>query len=260
MIVPDDILLTERVAVVTGAAAGLGEAIAVALARFGCDVALCDRNADGLARTTDSVRAQDRKAVTAVLDVRDGPAVHEFASQVASEFGVVHVLVNNAGGLFQHPFLTMSGNAQTALVDENFTSVTHFVRAFAPLMSEGGSIINLTSIEAHRAAPLGAVYAAMKAAVAHLSKTLAIELGAQGIRINCIAPDFVPTPGLSGFDVPPPWTALPRMATTDDIAGAAVWLAGPMSSFITGTTIHVDGGKLAAGGWYRDEHGNYACR
>ncbi|MCU1372885.1 MAG: short-chain dehydrogenase [Actinomycetia bacterium] len=260
MIEPGDVLLEGRVAVVTGAAVGLGEAIALGLARFGCDVAICDRDEENLKLTAEAVRAVGREAITAVLDVRDEVAVGAFGERISAEYGRVHVLVNNAGGTFQRPFLDMSAGAESAIVRENFTSVTNFVKTCAPLMTDGGSIINLTSIEAHRASPLGAVYGAMKAAVAHLSKTLAIELGGQRIRVNCIAPDFIPTPGLGGFDVPPPWTAIPRMGHTDDVVGAALWLAGPLSSFVTGMTVHVDGGKIASGGWYRDDAGAYLCQ
>lgn len=257
VVTPEDVALDGRVAVVTGAAAGLGEAIALGLGRFGCDLAVCDRDAENLAATVEEVRRRGRRVEPAVLDVRDDEAVRAFAGQVGAAFGRVDVLVNNAGGTFLRPFLEMSSRAEAAIVAENFGSVTSFVRAFVPLMASGGSIVNLTSIEAHRAAPQAAVYGAMKAAVAHLSKTLALELGDRHIRVNCIAPDFIPTPGLGGFGATPPWTPLPGPGTVDDIVGAAVWLAGPLSAFVTGQTLHVDGGKHAAGGWSRNTDGAF---
>jgi NAD(P)-dependent dehydrogenase (short-subunit alcohol dehydrogenase family) len=164
------------------------------------------------------------------------------------------VLVNNAGGGFQAPFLELSPNGQSALVDENFTSVTHFVRACVPWMMQGGSIVNLTSIEAHRAGPGYAVYSAMKAAVANLTKSLALELGDRRIRVNCIAPDVIPTPGVGELDARTP---LDRRGRPDDVAGAAVFLASDLSAFVTGTTLHVDGGNHAAGGWRRTEGGGF---
>jgi NAD(P)-dependent dehydrogenase (short-subunit alcohol dehydrogenase family) len=139
---------------------------------------------------------------------------------------------------------------------ENFTSVTNFVRACAPKMpADGGaSIINITSIEAHRAAPGFAVYSAMKAAVVSLTKSLALELGERRIRVNCIAPDVIPTPGVGEMPVKTP---IPVAGHVDDIAGAVVYLASDLSRFVTGTTLHVDGGNAAAGGWTRGAGGEW---
>ncbi|MDQ1373499.1 MAG: 3-oxoacyl-[acyl-carrier protein] reductase [Actinomycetota bacterium] len=235
-------LLTGRVAVVTGAAQGIGRAIAEAYTAFGATVAACDRDGEQLATVDVEVRE--------VLDVRDEAAVAAFVARLDG----VDVLVNNAGGTFKSPFSEVSSRAQQALVDENFSSVTHFVRACAPKMREGGSIINITSIEAHRAGPGFAVYAAMKAAVANLTKSLALELGERRIRVNCIAPDDIPTPGVGPLAVKTP---LPNQGHVDDVAGAAVFLASDLSRFVTGTTIHVDGGNWAAAGWRRLPDGTF---
>jgi NAD(P)-dependent dehydrogenase (short-subunit alcohol dehydrogenase family) len=144
-------------------------------------------------------------------------------------------------------------------VRENFDSVTHFVRAFVPLMpADGGSIINLTSVEAHRAAPEFAVYAAQKAAVESLTKSLALELGTSGIRVNCIAPDMIPTPGVGPLEGETGPVPLGTPGHVDDVAAAALYLAGAMSRFVTGTTLHVDGGTSAAGGWRRRPDGKWA--
>jgi NAD(P)-dependent dehydrogenase (short-subunit alcohol dehydrogenase family) len=132
-------------------------------------------------------------------------------------------------------------------------------------MPAGGSIINVTSIEAHRAAPGFGVYAAMKAAVASLTKTLALELAPRGIRVNAIAPDAIHTPGDEslgdaatqgdpesyGRKVPLDW------GDVDDCAGAAVYLAGNLGKWVTGTTLHVDGGAFASSGWVRQDDGTY---
>jgi 3-oxoacyl-[acyl-carrier protein] reductase len=255
---PDDVHLRDRIAVVTGAAVGIGAAIAESYARFGADLALCDRNADELAKTAERVRAAGRRVHTAVFDVRDADAVARFVADLGGQWGRVDVLVNNAGGGFAAPFLDVSARGQEALVHENFTSVTHFVRAVVPRMPQGsGSIINLTSIEAHRAGPGYAVYSAMKAAVENLTKSLALELGARGIRVNCIAPDVIPTPGLGSFERFPVRTPLPRAGHVDDVAGAAVFLASDLARFVTGTTLHVDGGNWAAGGWRRRTDGSF---
>ena len=252
---PDAALLTDRVAVVSGAAMGIGEAIAFAYARFGADVAVCDREAEPLARVAGRIEQEGRRTVAGQLDVRDGAAVTQFVADVQSEFGRVDVVVNNAGGGFVSPFLDVSARGQDALVHENFTSVTNFVRACVPLMpGAGGSIINITSIEAHRAGPGYAVYSAMKAAVVSLTKSLAVEFGHRNIRVNCIAPDMIPTPGVGDHEM---IAVLAHRGDADDVAGAAVYLASDLSRFVTGSTLHVDGGNWAAGGWRRQPDGSF---
>jgi NAD(P)-dependent dehydrogenase (short-subunit alcohol dehydrogenase family) len=250
---PESILLTDRVAVVTGAAQGIGRAVALAMARFGAHVALCDRDAEKLAATARDVGSSGRRVVSGVLDVRDGELVGGFFATVQAQLGAIDILVNNAGGGFMSPFLDVSEKGQDALVRENFTQVTHCIRAALPLMVNGrGSIINITSIEAHRAGPGFAVYSAMKAAVENLTKSLALELGERMIRVNCIAPDMIPTPGIGDLPVKTP---LPRAGHVDDVAGAAVFLASDLAGFVTGATLHVDGGTWAAGGWRRGPQG-----
>jgi 3-oxoacyl-[acyl-carrier protein] reductase len=254
---PSAALLTDRVAVVTGAAVGIGEAIALAFANFGAHLAICDRDVANLDKTADAVEAAGRRVVAAEIDVRRRDQVDDFLGVVREQFDHVDVLVNNAGGGFHAAFLDVNDKGQDVLVRENFVSVTHFVRGVVPLIPDaGGSIINLTSIEAHRAAPGYAVYSAMKAAVANLSKSLALELGDRAIRVNCIAPDVIPTPGV-GADLPMS-TPLPRRGHVDDVAAAAVYLASDLGRFVTGTTIHVDGGNLAAGGWHRADDGSFS--
>ncbi|MBV8951639.1 MAG: SDR family oxidoreductase [Actinobacteria bacterium] len=259
--------LSGKVAIVTGAAQGIGEATALTLARFGADVAICDRQAEGLAATADAAKATGRDVVSTVLDVRDGDAVEAFAGEVRDRFGRLDVLVNNAGGGFHAHVLDVSAKGQRVLVDENFTSVTHFVRACVPLMTNGGSIVNVTSIEAFRAAPGFGIYAAMKAAVESLSRTLALELSDRAIRVNTIAPDAIPTPGdaslseaayggLSGdgytAKIPLGW------GQPEDCAAAVVYLASDLSRFVTGTTLHVDGGTMAGSGWQRRPDGGWS--
>jgi NAD(P)-dependent dehydrogenase (short-subunit alcohol dehydrogenase family) len=251
---PDSFSLAGRVAVVTGAAVGIGRGIALAFGRFGADLALCDRDEEHVEEVATELRSWGRRVVTGALDVRDAAVVQPFVDRVQEELDRIDVLVNNAGGGFAAGFLDVNDRGQDALVRENFTSVTNFVRSCAPLMRDGGSIVNITSIEAHRAAPSFAVYSAMKAAVANLTKSLALELGHRMIRVNCIAPDVIPTPGIGEVEVRTP---LPIAGHVDDVAAAAVYLAGDASRFVTGTTIHVDGGNLAAGGWIRQPDGTF---
>ncbi|HEV2310392.1 MAG TPA: SDR family NAD(P)-dependent oxidoreductase [Acidimicrobiia bacterium] len=262
---PEAVAFQGKVALVTGAAQGIGAATAVTLARFGADLAGCDRNAAGLAETAHGVEATGRRFVSGVLDVRDGDAVRAWVDEVAGQLGHLDVLVNNAGGGFYAAFDAVSEKGQRSLVDENFTSVTHFVRSCAPLLREGGSIVNVTSIEASRAAPGFGVYAAMKAAVESLTKTLALELAPRRIRVNAVAPDAMPTPGDAdlaeavdaggreayGRKVPLGW------GDVDDAAGAVVYLASDLARWVTGTVLHVDGGSHAAAGWVRRDDGTY---
>jgi NAD(P)-dependent dehydrogenase (short-subunit alcohol dehydrogenase family) len=263
---PTDVLLTDRVALVTGAASGIGAATALALAAFGADVALCDRDEAGLEAVATEVRSGGRRALTMMMDVRSDDDVAVFVERAASKLGgAVHIVVNNAGGTFVAPFEDLSYRGEQAVVAENFLSAAHVIRACLPVMPDGGSIITMTSIEAHRAAPGVAVYAAMKAGMASLTKSLALELAPRAIRVNCIAPDMIHTAGsIAVGDVmqavsEEAWhqQPLPYSGSVEDAAAAAVFLAGDMSRFVTGVTIHVDGGNLASGGWKLHRRGIY---
>lgn len=258
---PSSALLTDRVAVVTGAARGIGRATALALARFGAHVAVCDRLGDELLATASEIEALGRRAVGGVFDVRDAEAVQAHVEEVQTEMGQVDILVNNAGGTFYANVLDVNDKGQLSIVHENFTSATNFIRAVVPLMPpEGGAIVNVTSVEAFQAAPGFGVYAAMKAALTSLTKTLALELADRNIRVNAVAPDAIPTPGdgplaeatgdaakYSATVVPP----LGYFADADACAAPIVFLAGDLAKFLTGITIHVDGGSFAGGGWRR---------
>ena len=135
-ITPDSVLLTGRRGVVTGAAQGIGAAIAITLARFGADVAICDRDADGLARTAAEVAAAGRHAHAELLDVRDADAVRDWIAPLDR----VDVLVNNAGGGFEAAFLDVNDKGQDALIRENFASVTNCIRACVPKMPGDGRV------------------------------------------------------------------------------------------------------------------------
>ena len=262
-VTPDASLLTDKVVVVTGAAQGIGKAAALSAAAHGADIAICDRKSE-LEATADAVRSMGRRVVSGLFDVRDGDAVAAHLDDVKGELGRVDVLVNNAGGTFVSPFLDVNAKGQQALIDENYTQVLHFIRGCMPLFPEtGGSIINITSIEAHRAAPGFAIYSSMKAALEQLTRSLALEFADRWIRVNAIAVDAVATDGdseLSGqmeggleeYEIP--W---PRHGEPDDVAGPIIFLASDLSRFVTGSTVQVGGGADAARGWRRDGKGGW---
>ncbi len=267
--VPKDVRLDGRTVVVTGAANGIGRATAIAAVGFGAAVAVCDRDEEGLASLVDRLVAagvleDPSSMVVGCLDVRDVGSVGRFAAEVAERHGAVHGLVNNAGGTYRAAFVDSTSKGDAALVDENFGSVVAATRAFLPSMPAGASIVNVTSSEAFQAAPGFAVYAAMKAAVENLTKTLALELGQKGIRVNSVAPDGIPTRGDAGLAAavrsgsayrPPPQPPIGRFAAPEECASVIVFLLGDLAGFVTGSCVHVDGGLHAAGGWHRTPPG-----
>lgn len=255
-------LLTDRVAVVTGGGSGIGRGIALGLAAFGAKVAIWERNPD-----TAAAAGEEVGGIGIATDVRESSQVDLALGRTMAELGPVSILVNNAGGVFFSPILETSENGWDALYRSNLKHVILCTQRVARVMVEsgsGGSIMNVTSIEGVRAAPGYAAYAAAKAGVINFTKTAALELAPHGIRVNALAPDITMTEGLAA--VAPPSAAagfesvIPtgRVGHVDEMAGAAVFLAGQLSSYVTGQTLHVDGGTHAAGGWYHHpESGDY---
>ncbi len=261
-------MLTGKVAIVTGGARGLGRGFAEGLAAFGARAAIVDRKEDAANGTAASLREQGYDALAITCDVRNGEQVRAMVELVKTELGSIDILVNNVGGIYlgrdlspAQPFIEQSEATWEASYALNLKSVYHCTSAVAKAMIDqgrGGSIINIASSEALRAAPNYAPYAAYKAAIVNFTRTLALELAPHRIRVNCIAPDAIPTealvasyPELAGDDAYARHVPLGRAGTVDDVAGVAVFLASELSSFVTGVTIPVEGGMLAAGGWLR---------
>lgn len=260
---PSKILLTDRVAVVTGGGAGIGRGVAAGLTAFGAKVAIWERNAESCAAA-----AEETGALGIPVDVRDSAQVDSALERTVAQLGPVTILVNNAGGVFYSGILDTSENGWDALYKSNLRHVYLCTQRVARGIVERkltGSIISVTSIEGVRAAPGFATYAAAKAGVINYTKTAALELAPQGIRVNALAPDITLTEGIMA--VAPPGSEerfgltvpIGRAGHVDEMAGAAVFLASDLSSYITGQTIHVDGGTQASSGWYHHpETGAYA--
>jgi 3-oxoacyl-[acyl-carrier protein] reductase len=265
--------LNGKVAVVTGGAGGLGWPITRDLARAGVRVAACDRDAAAVEWARGELRTSLVDTFVEVGDVREPEAVDAFFARVDERFGRVDILVDVPGGSFVAPLMETRRKGWEAVIQQNFIYVLDTTQQAVERMrpTGGGSIIYITSIEAHRAVPDRAVYGAMKAAVANLAQSLAIELGPSGIRVNTVAPDVFPTPAAV-----PDWNPeddlaperllsdrvsipLQRKGGDEDISGPVLFLASDLASYITGTTIHVDGGTSGSGGWFNWPSAGYQC-
>lgn len=268
--------LTGQAAFVTGGGGGIGRAIAICLAAHGADVAVLDVIPDRCAETVARIEELGRKGLGIPANAMESDQVTKAVEQAAETFGRLDILVNNAGGVTRRPFTDLVERNWRRHIDLNLISNLAATSAAVPVMiagGRGGSIINVTSIEGSRAAPGYAVYAACKAGINNLTRTLAVEFADHGIRVNAIAPDFTVTPGTSGnFTGPVAETKphgeaqreimrrripLARGGIDSECGHLAVFLASQMASYITGTIIPIDGGTWGSGGWIRDRSDNW---
>jgi NAD(P)-dependent dehydrogenase (short-subunit alcohol dehydrogenase family) len=247
--------LTGKVALVTGAARGLGRAISLALAHAGADLALGlrDKNSgDDLVR---EVEALGRRALPLQMDVTQFDQISRAIFGAAAHFGDLDILVNNAGGGFSNLALEVSEEEFDATININLKATFFAAQAAAKIMIREGSgtIINMSSQAGFAALPTESVYCASKAAISHLTKCLAVEWGKHNITVNAVAPTFISTPGTDEAlsdqnfraDVIERIAALHRIGQPMEVAGAVVFLASPAASLITGHTILIDGGWTA---------------
>lgn len=246
-----DLGLTGKGALVTGGARGIGAAIALALAEEGCDVAVVDRSAkNGAGEVARRVEAAGRKALAIEADVRDFAAAEAAVARTVAAFGRLDILVGNAGIVADAMSWKMTEAQWDTVLDVNLKGCFAYARAVAPVLRDrrGGRVVFIASINGLRGKAGQANYAASKAGVVALGKTLARELGHAGVTVNVVAPGMVRTPltaALPGEVVQRAVdeSALGRIATPEDIADAVTFLCSERARHVTGAVLRVDGGQ-----------------
>ena len=241
-----ELRLAGKKAIVTGGTRGIGRAIVLALARAGVDVITCYRQegeaAEQLAR---ELKEPGDHHYVIKADVGSPEDVGRLVEECRARYGSLDVVVNNAGSISHIPFTELTAQEWQRVIDTNLTGAAFVIGKTLPLLKEGSSIVNVGSRVATVGVPLRAHYTAAKAGMIGLTRSLAKELGPRGIRVNVVAPGPVETE----IDIPAPvreryrnLIALGRLGTTEEIANVVLFLASDLSSFVSGETIHVDGG------------------
>lgn len=256
--------LKDKIAVVTGSASGMGRAFMDRFVQEGATAIVTDIDEDGIARTVAEIEAAGGKAFGYRLDVSDRDQVHEAMARIAAEQGRIDILVNNAGVSRYRPFKTATAADWDIVLGIDLKGVFFCTQAVAPYMIEQnyGKIVNISSALGTGAAPHktagspggSAAYASAKAGVIMLTKTLARELGPSGVTVNCVAPGTFLTPMSASSRTPEEvqehldhrkkTVALGRVGTLDELANTVLFFASDESSYVTGHTLHVDGGRF----------------
>ena len=247
----DKFRLDDKVAVITGGGRGLGAAIALAFAEVGADVVIASRTQSELDGVAEKIRATGRRAHTVVADLAHPEVTAELAGKAVEAFGRLDIVVNNVGGTMPNTLLTTSTKDLKDAFTFNVVTAHALTVAAVPLMLEhsgGGSVINISSTMGRLAGRGFAAYGTAKAALSHYTRLAALDLCPR-IRVNAIAPGSILTSALdvvaSNDELRKPMekvTPMRRLGDPDDIAAAAVYLASPAGSFLTGKTLEVDGG------------------
>jgi NAD(P)-dependent dehydrogenase (short-subunit alcohol dehydrogenase family) len=247
--------LSGRVALVTGAARGLGRAISLALAHAGADVALGLRDVKADSGLAAEIRKMGKKALPLQMDMRRMEQISGAVDETVKEFGRIDILVNNAGIAPENLAENVLEEAFDATLAVNLKGTFFASQAAGRVMmrQKSGTIINMSSQAGFAALPTESIYCMTKAGIAHLTKCLAVEWGKYGITVNAVAPTFIRTPGTESAladaafraDTLERIAALHRIGEPMEVAGAVVFLASPAASLITGETILIDGGWTA---------------
>ena len=242
-------MLTGQVALVTGASRGIGRAIALELGRLGATVIGTATRADGAASISQYLAAASIKGEGAVLEVREQAQIEALVAHVDKTYGAAQILVNNAGITRDNLAMRMKDDEWDAVLDTNLKAVFRLSKAVMRGMMKArqGRIINVTSVVGHSGNPGQVNYCAAKAGVAGMTRSLARELGGRNITVNCVAPGLIDTDMTKGLDAKQrdalvASIPLARLGLPEDVAAAVAYLASPNASYVTGTTIHVNGG------------------
>ncbi|WP_148414557.1 SDR family NAD(P)-dependent oxidoreductase [Haloferax sp. KTX1] len=242
------VTVSDSAAVVIGGTSGIGRAIALAFADDGADVVATSRSADAVEETAEELRARGAETAEVTCDVRDNESIENLYEVASDAIGDVDILVNSAGSVARASVSEMSDDQWNQDIDVNLTGVFRACRVFGREM-ESGSIVNISSMSAKQAREERPAYCAAKSGVNGLTRAAAADL-APDVRVNAIEPGFVKTPlagdgfneGTELREKIDEGTPMERVATPDEIAGAAVYLASDAASFTTGAVITVDGG------------------
>lgn len=245
-------LLKGKVALITGAARGIGKAIALKYVQEGADVAFTDIKEDeGFKATVEELKSYGTKVIGYVSDAANFDAAQDLATQIVKDFGKCDILVNNAGITRDNLLMRMTEEQWDMVMNINLKSVFNMTKAFMRQMMKQreGSIINLSSVVGVQGNPGQSNYAASKAGIIGFTKSIAQELGSRNIRANAIAPGFIETEMTAVLpeDVKQGWydqIPLKRAGKAEEVADTAVFLGSDMSSFVSGQTIHVCGAML----------------
>lgn len=270
--------LAGKVAVVVGGASGhIGRAVSLGLARAGVTIATCDNDAEGIAAIGPELAALGGEHLLVEADVVDPAALDHFFDVVEARFGRADILVNVAGGVERRLFMDSTRAHHARDVRLNYGYIIDSCQRAVPLIrrgGRGGSIINFTTIEAHRGAATFAVYAGAKAAATNFSRALAVELGAEQIRVNLIAPDTSPARASNAALAPEDFARLAELGpdalsksiefyvpqkrppSVEDLVNGVLFLASDLSRAITGQVLHIDGGTSASWGFLDWPHGD----
>jgi len=250
-----DFSLTNKVAIVTGGSRGIGRSIAIGLAEAGADVAIAARKPEALSEAVEAVSATGRRGVAIPTNVRRQGDLRNLVDETLRQLGRLDILVNNAGTTpVMGPVQDIDEGAWDVIMNTNVKSMfflSTFAREAMLQHGEGGNIVNVSSVGGFRASDVIGGYSVSKAAVIMLTQVCAKAWGADGIRVNCIAPGLIKTEFARALWENPEIlkastreAALGRIGEPDEMAGAVVYFASPASSFVTGQTLVLDGGQL----------------
>jgi 3-oxoacyl-[acyl-carrier protein] reductase len=240
-----------KVALVTGGSRGIGKEIALALARAGAEVVVAARGLDGARAIADEIEGAGGRGKAVTLDISDGESVASAVAGLLADYATIPLLVNNAGIVRDNLLLRMKQDDWDAVIDTDLTGIYRMCRALVPSMVRAryGRIVNVTSVVGRTGNPGQANYAAAKAGVEGLTKSLARELASRNITINCVAPGFIDTDmtrelGDAARSKLLDQVPLRRLGRPADVASAVLFLLGDGASYVTGATVDVNGGMF----------------